>query len=63
MLHGLLRPIVPAFAGLALLAASAAAQTVKIGVILTYSGPFAQVGDEIDKGLKLYIAEALYKGA
>src|SRR6266704_5358788 len=57
MLHGLLRPIVPAFAGLALLSLSAAAQTVKIGVILTYSGPFAQVGDEIDKGLKLYIKE------
>src|SRR5713101_5543258 len=34
-----------------------AAQTVKIGVILTYSGPFAQAGDEIDKGLRLYIKE------
>src|SRR5437588_1389528 len=57
MLRRVLTTLVPAFAGLALLAASAAAQTVKIGVILTYSGPFAQVGDEIDKGLKLYIKE------
>src|SRR5436190_9484751 len=49
--------LLPAFVGLALLAAPALAQTIKIGVILTYSGPFAQVGDEIDKGLKLYIKE------
>ena len=57
MLRGVLRTLVPAIAALTLLAVSAAAQTVKIGVILTYSGPFAQVGDEIDKGLKLYIKE------
>src|SRR6266496_5322303 len=57
MLKGVLAALVTAVAGLALLAVSAAAQTVKIGVILTYSGPFAQVGDEIDKGLKLYIKE------
>src|SRR5216683_7972260 len=53
----LLRALLPALAGLALVFSPAAAQTVKIGVILTYSGPFAQVGDEIDKGLKLYIKE------
>src|SRR5882762_11523147 len=57
MLKRCFRALVPAFAGLALLAGTAAAQTVKIGVILTYSGPFAQVGYEIDKGLKLYIKE------
>ena len=57
MLQRIVRAVVPALAGLALLAVSAAAQTIKIGVILTYSGPFAQVGDEIDKGLKLYIKE------
>jgi branched-chain amino acid transport system substrate-binding protein len=34
--------------------ASAQQQTVKIGVILTYSGPLAEAGDEIDKGLSLY---------
>lgn len=43
-----------ALAGMALPVA-AAAQTVKIGVILTYSGPNAQVGDEMDKGLALYV--------
>src|SRR5436853_7761286 len=39
------------------LAMPAAAQTVKIGFIDTYSGPFAQAGDELDKGLRLYIKE------
>jgi branched-chain amino acid transport system substrate-binding protein len=38
-------------------ALTAAAQTVKVGVINTYSGPEAQVGDELDKGLKLYVKE------
>src|SRR6266536_2292370 len=57
MLRKVLVTLAPAIACLALLAVSAAAQTIKIGVILTYSGPFAQVGDEIDKGLKLYIKE------
>jgi branched-chain amino acid transport system substrate-binding protein len=31
--------------------------TVKIGFINTYSGPFAQAGDELDKGVKLYLKE------
>jgi branched-chain amino acid transport system substrate-binding protein len=46
-------------AGLVLLwgAAPAAAQTVKIGVILTYSGPAASLGEQIDKGLELYVKE------
>ena len=35
----------------------AAAQTVKVGVILTYSGPAASLGDQIDKGLSLYLKE------
>jgi branched-chain amino acid transport system substrate-binding protein len=30
---------------------------VKVGVILTYSGTEAQTGDQIDKGLKLYVKE------
>ena len=30
-------------------------QTVKIGVISTYSGPNAQYGENIDRGLKLYM--------
>ncbi len=35
----------------------AAAQTVKVGVILTYSGPAASLGDQIDKGMSLYVKE------
>jgi len=43
---------------LALVASVAAADTVvKIGLISSYSGPFAQAGDELDKGLRLYIKE------
>lgn len=35
----------------------AAAETIKVGVILTYSGPAASLGDQIDKGMKLYMKE------
>jgi branched-chain amino acid transport system substrate-binding protein len=38
-------------------APAAAETTVKIGVILTYSGPAASLGDQIDKGLGLYVKE------
>lgn len=34
---------------------AASAETVKIGVILTYSGPQASLGTQIDKGLSLYV--------
>jgi branched-chain amino acid transport system substrate-binding protein len=45
-------------AGAALvLAAASPAQTIKIGVINTYSGPFATLGDLIDKGFKLYMKQ------
>jgi len=44
-------------AALAMAAASAAAQTVKCGVILTYSGPQASLGEQVDKGIELYVAE------
>jgi branched-chain amino acid transport system substrate-binding protein len=40
-----------------LLAVAAPAQTIKIGVINTYSGPFATLGDLIDKGFKLYMKQ------
>lgn len=33
----------------------ATAQTVKIGIISTYSGPLAAQGDQLDKGFKLYL--------
>jgi branched-chain amino acid transport system substrate-binding protein len=44
-------------AGLALaaLAGLASAQTIKIGIISTYSGPTASQGDQLDKGFKLYL--------
>jgi branched-chain amino acid transport system substrate-binding protein len=44
-------------AAVALAAASglAAAQTVKIGIMTTYSGPTAGQGDQLDKGYKLYL--------
>src|SRR6185312_2525621 len=41
----------------ALAAQAASAETVKIGVILTYSGPQASLGDQIDKGMSLYVKE------
>jgi branched-chain amino acid transport system substrate-binding protein len=44
-------------AGLALSAGVAAAQTVKIGVITTLSGPNASLGENIDKGIKLYMKQ------
>ncbi len=55
-----LSSFVPAALVGAMLASSpapASAQTIKIGLILPYSGTFAQAGDEIDKGLHLYIKE------
>jgi branched-chain amino acid transport system substrate-binding protein len=40
------------------LAAPASAQTVvKVGVILTYSGPEASLGETIDRGIKLWMKE------
>ncbi len=36
---------------------AAAAQTVKVGLILTYSGPDAAIGEQIDRGIKLYVKE------
>jgi branched-chain amino acid transport system substrate-binding protein len=42
-------------AGLALAAGAVAAQTVKIGIINTYSGPSAPLGEYIEKGQRLYM--------
>ena len=33
----------------------AAAQTVKVGIVNTYSGPGASLGENIDKGIRLYL--------
>jgi branched-chain amino acid transport system substrate-binding protein len=35
----------------------ASAQTVKVGVIDTYSGPFAGVGEQLDRGIRLYMKQ------
>src|SRR5918912_804129 len=42
-------------AALMLIATAAAAQTVKIGVVNTFSGPQASFGELTDKAFKLYI--------
>ena len=57
MVPRLVAGLLLAVAALCTFVAAAAAQTVKIGFINTYSGPFAQAGDELDKGVKLYIKE------
>ena len=45
----------PAFlAAIVLSGAVALAQTVKVGVISTYSGPLAGPGEQMDRGIKLY---------
>ena len=40
---------------LAAVSGLASAQTVKIGIITTYSGPGSAQGDQLDKGFKLYL--------
>jgi branched-chain amino acid transport system substrate-binding protein len=44
-----------AAAALAAVSGLASAQTVKIGIMTTYSGPGAAQGDQLDKGYKLYL--------
>ena len=44
-----------AFALVAAAPAGARAQTVKVGIIDTYSGPFAGVGEQLDRGIRLYM--------
>src|SRR3954447_1471597 len=44
-----------AAAAAALGAAGASAQTIKLGLILTASGPQASLGEMIDNGIKLYM--------
>ena len=48
------RIVVPAAIMLALATGNGSAQTVKIGVINTFSGPTAQQGEMLEKGLQLY---------
>jgi branched-chain amino acid transport system substrate-binding protein len=41
----------------ALASAAASAQTVKVGIISTSSGPMAGVGEQMDRGIRLYMKE------
>src|SRR5258706_4063342 len=51
----MLRNLVAAFAVLAV--SSAGAQTVKIGLIMPYSGQFADAATQMDNAIKLYVKE------
>jgi branched-chain amino acid transport system substrate-binding protein len=53
--HKFLTGLVAALALLAAGALGARAETVKIGVVLTYSGGAAQFGEQIDRGMNLYL--------
>ena len=39
------------------IAAPAMAQTVKLGIINTYSGPSANLGEQLDRGIRLYVKQ------
>ncbi|HEY6430797.1 MAG TPA: ABC transporter substrate-binding protein [Acetobacteraceae bacterium] len=41
----------------ALASAAASAQTVKLGIIDSYSGPMAGVGEQLDRGIRLYMKQ------
>ena len=49
------RGILALGAAMLLAAGAADAKTVKVGVVLTYSGGAAQFGDQIQKGMDLYM--------
>jgi len=51
-IHNFIPALLAAFA---LTCATAPAQTVKIGMINTYSGPLAAAGEQMDRGAKLYM--------
>ena len=55
-----LRLVLAALLGVALLMASLSASaqdSVKIGVIAAFSGPFAEYGKQIDAGIKAYLKQ------
>ena len=39
------------------IAAPAMAQTVKLGIVNTYSGPSANLGEQLDRGIRLYVKQ------
>jgi len=46
-----------AAATIALASTAASAQTVKLGIIDSYSGPMAGVGEQLDRGIRLYMKQ------
>ena len=46
-----------AIALVALASSAATAQTVKVGIINSYSGPMAGVGEQLDRGIRLYMKQ------
>ncbi len=52
----LLRGVLVLAAASLVMAGAAQAKTVKVGVVLTYSGGAAQFGDQIQKGMDLYMS-------
>jgi branched-chain amino acid transport system substrate-binding protein len=47
--------VLASIAAMALSCATSLAETVKVGVINTYSGPLAAPGEQMDRGIKLYV--------
>ena len=48
------RLLAASFVAVLMVAATAWAETVKVGIILPYSGPNAQLGQQVDRGFELY---------
>ena len=51
----MMRKLLLMIAAMALCCTMVFAQTVKVGVINTYSGPLVAVGDQMERGIKLYM--------
>jgi branched-chain amino acid transport system substrate-binding protein len=52
----MVRKLLLVIAAMALSCAMSRAQTVKVGIINTYSGPLVAIGDQMERGIKLYMA-------
>ncbi len=52
----MVRKLLLVIAAMALSCAMSRAQTVKVGIINTYSGPLVAIGDQMERGIKLYLA-------
>jgi branched-chain amino acid transport system substrate-binding protein len=50
-------PAVAAVGVAACVSTSVLAQEVKLGIVDTYSGPFAAVGEQLDRGIRLYVKQ------